>query len=279
MQPIAKQRASGAPSPSQVSSSFPAISYFPVCRRRSRRRRRFALRICLGIALLSTFGARPADAGTAPVSSVGEFESGDPFAAWIAEAGRRFDIPASWIRDVMHIESHGDARAVSPKGAMGLMQLMPETWADLRLRYGLGGDPFDPRDNILAGAAYLRELHDRFGDAGFLAAYNAGPARYEAFLATGRPLPDETRAYLGALAPLTADGTAEARLTVASKARSWTGAPLFALLAARSSAAHRLSFAVHSEHTSAVARVADLTGFVPQSAGLFVAVSHRISTR
>ncbi len=113
------------------------------------------------------------------------------------------------------------------------MQLMPETWADLRLRYGLGSDPFDPRDNILAGAAYLRELHDRFGDSGFLAAYNAGPARYEAFLATGRPLPDETRAYLGALAPLTAGGSAETRLAVAA-----TGAimgPSAALRAVRGS--------------------------------------------
>jgi soluble lytic murein transglycosylase-like protein len=76
---------------------------------------------------------------------------------------------------------------------MGLMQIMPETWATLRLRYGLGADPFDPHDNILAGAAYLRELHDRYGSPGFLAAYNAGPARYEDHLATGQPLPAETR--------------------------------------------------------------------------------------
>ena len=46
---------------------------------------------------------------------------------------------------------------------MGLMQIMPKTWAELRARYGLGADPFDPRDNILAGAAYIRELHDRYG--------------------------------------------------------------------------------------------------------------------
>src|SRR5216683_129537 len=49
----------------------------------------------------------------------------------------------------------------------------------LRLRYRLGRDPRDPHDNILAGAAYLREMHDRFGAAGFLAAYNAGPGRYQ----------------------------------------------------------------------------------------------------
>ena len=79
---------------------------------------------------------------------------------------------------------------------MGLMQIMPQTWSGLRLRYGLGANPYDPHDNILAGAAYLRELHDRYGAPGFLAAYNAGPARYDDHLATGRPLPAETRAYV-----------------------------------------------------------------------------------
>ena len=71
----------------------------------------------------------------------------------------------------------GDVRAISPRGAIGLMQIMPETWAGLRQRYGLGADPYDAHDNIIAGAAYLRELHDRYGIPGFLAAYNAGPSR------------------------------------------------------------------------------------------------------
>ena len=53
---------------------------------------------------------------------------------------------------------------------MGLMQIMPKTWTELRARYGLGADPYDPHDNILAGAAYIRELHDRYGSPGFLAA-------------------------------------------------------------------------------------------------------------
>ena len=56
---------------------------------------------------------------------------------------------------------------------------MPGTWVELSVRYGLGIDPFDPHDSIMAGAAYLREMHDRFGSPGFLAAYNAGPERYE----------------------------------------------------------------------------------------------------
>ena len=85
---------------------------------------------------------------------------------------------------------------------MGLMQIMPGTWKDLRARHGLGTDPYDPHDNILAGTAYIRELHDRYGAPGFLAAYNAGPGRYERHLATGRPLPDETQAYVAALAPM-----------------------------------------------------------------------------
>jgi hypothetical protein len=66
------------------------------------------------------------------------------YAADIAEAARRFSIPESWIRAVMHVESRGQVKAVSPKGAIGLMQIMPDTWAGLRLRYRLGRDLRDP---------------------------------------------------------------------------------------------------------------------------------------
>ncbi len=90
---------------------------------------------------------------------------------------------------------------MSSAGALGLMQIMPGTWEELRGRWPLGQDPFDPRDNILAGTAYLREMHDRFGSPGFLAAYNAGPARYEGYLA-GHPLPAETFAYVATLSTL-----------------------------------------------------------------------------
>ncbi|WP_436428251.1 lytic transglycosylase domain-containing protein, partial [Enterococcus faecium] len=86
-------------------------------------------------------------------------------------------------------ESHGDARALSSKGAIGLMQVMPKTYDGLRIRYALGRDVYDPHDNIMAGAAYLREMYDRFGASGFLAAYNAGPERYQDYLTTARPLP------------------------------------------------------------------------------------------
>lgn len=122
----------------------------------------------------------------------------------VVEAADRFGIPAPWIIAVMRRESGLDVRAVSPAGAVGLMQLMPQTYAELRARYGLGEDPFRPRDNVLAGAAYLREMFDRFGARGFLAAYNAGPARYAQHLA-GRQLPAETRAYVTALAPVLAN--------------------------------------------------------------------------
>ena len=91
----------------------------------------------------------------------------------------------------------------SRAGAMGLMQLMPGTWADMRVALGLGADPHDPRDNIFAGTCYLRRLYDRFGYPGLFAAYNAGPARYADHLATGKPLPGETQSYLATVGGFT----------------------------------------------------------------------------
>lgn len=87
----------------------------------------------------------------------------------------------------------------SPAGAMGLMQVMPGTWEELRARYGFGANPYDPHDNIMAGAAYLRELYSRYGYPNLFAAYNAGPARFDAHLFNGVPLPAETIAYLATL--------------------------------------------------------------------------------
>ena len=119
----------------------------------------------------------------------------------IAEASARTGVPVSWIARVMRAESCGRTRLnglpiVSHAGAMGLMQLMPETWGEMRTRYALGPDPHAPRDNILAGAAYLRLMYQRFGYPGLYAAYNAGPGRYSAHLKSGKPLPAETRIYL-----------------------------------------------------------------------------------
>jgi hypothetical protein len=147
----------------------------------------------------------------------------------IAEAAQRFGMPPHWIRAVITVESAGDPRAVSRAGAMGLMQIMPGTWAELRRAHGLGSDPFDPRDNILAGSAYLRAMYDRFGSPGFLAAYNAGPARYAEHLATGRPLPRETRDYLEVLVPkIGADVPVRSAQQMNTGTDDWRNAPLFA---------------------------------------------------
>lgn len=150
-----------------------------------------------------------------------------PYADFVREAAQRFGVPASWIGAVMAIESGGDVRALSSAGALGLMQVMPETWAGLRVRHGLGDDPYDPRDNILAGAAYLRELHERYGSPGFLAAYNAGPGRYDEHLATGRALPYETQLYVATLAPLIEERQADDILTASRGIVPWQEAPLF----------------------------------------------------
>jgi soluble lytic murein transglycosylase-like protein len=123
-------------------------------------------------------------------------------AAHVREGSQRFGIPEHWIYAVIRAESAGRWRAVSPAGAIGLMQLMPGTWARQRARFALGPDPFDPRDNILAGTSYLREMYDRYGLQGALAAYNAGPGRYEDWLARRRSLPLETRRYVASISLL-----------------------------------------------------------------------------
>ena len=164
-------------------------------------------------------------------ASAARLRSNHTIADYIAEAARRFGVPIAWIRAVMDAESAGDVHAVSRNGAMGLMQIMPDTWSELRARYGLGRDPFDPRDNILAGAAYLREMHDRYGSPGFLAAYNAGPERYDEYLAGVRALPAETRAYVALLAPLIGSRPLESTAVVAPDPLVWTRSPLFVVRA------------------------------------------------
>ena len=134
----------------------------------------------------------------------------DPWGPYIREASDRFDVPDRWIRQVMRQESGGHQYqngepTTSPVGAMGLMQVMPETYDGLRERYGLGDDPYNPADNILAGTAYIREMYELYGNPGFLAAYNAGPRRLDDYLAHGRRLPDETRHYVASIGPYIAD--------------------------------------------------------------------------
>lgn len=152
---------------------------------------------------------------------------------YVAEASQRFGLPETWIYAVMRTESAGRIGAVSSAGAMGLMQLMPGTWARQRTRFGLGMDPFNPHDNILAGTSFLREMYDSYGASGFLAAYNAGPGRYEDWRYRGRPLPAETRAYVAKIAPMLQSGGAATVVASVSPVQpvriSWTKSQLFAV--------------------------------------------------
>ena len=190
--------------------------------------------------LLESFAALMAAlglVGNAPAIGQDAAEQAQPrsvdIASHVAEAAQRFALPEQWIYAVMRTESAGRIGAVSSAGAMGLMQLMPGTWARQRTRFGLGADPFDPHDNILAGTSYLRELYDSYGATGFLAAYNSGPGRYEDWRDRGRPLPAETRAYVAKITPMLQ--SASAPMVIASAAASqpvrlsWTQSQLFAM--------------------------------------------------
>ncbi|EMS96347.1 lytic transglycosylase, catalytic [Agrobacterium tumefaciens str. Cherry 2E-2-2] len=197
--------------------------------------------------------------------------SSDPWADHITEAAKRFAIPERWIRAVMQAESDHDSRAISPKGAMGLMQIMSATWVELRARYGLGDDPYDPRDNILAGSAYLAELHDLYGSPGFLAAYNAGPGRYEKYLVTGGPLPAETVAYMAKIVPQIDADAAVAHRTADRPARSeWSVAPLFVARMEVPSSDTQPKDDVPSHRSSSARTITDLSALAPPSDGLFV---------
>ena len=99
--------------------------------------------LCGGIAIVLLIVSGVAYAETVAAKPLGSAAASDPFAAFVAEASQRFGIPAPWIRAVMQVESVNTVRALSPKGAMGLMQIMPQTWSGLRLRYGLGANPYD----------------------------------------------------------------------------------------------------------------------------------------
>ena len=150
---------------------------------------------------------------TPPPPSAFEIESamspGDLMKRWdplVAAAAKQFGVPEKWIRAVMRMESGGRTmlgegeRITSQAGAMGLMQVMPGTYDEMRAQYGLGADPYDPHDNIFAGAAYLRFLYRRYGNPQMFAAYNDGPGKLEDHLYRGRALPAETQAYVSGIA-------------------------------------------------------------------------------
>ncbi|MHA7776012.1 lytic transglycosylase domain-containing protein [Roseibium sp. M-1] len=202
--------------------------------------------------------------------------AGDPYAAHIAEASQRFGVPAHWIRAVLDMESDGNPNAVSAAGAMGLMQVMPETWEELRIRYGLKSDTFDPHDNILAGTAYLREMFDRYADiTGMLAAYNAGPARYDAYLEDCRTLPAETRTYVALLAPALGGHPLLDVSGTSACSSDWRDAPLFAGSETADATANRQQYDGRSSATRRAAEIGhryarsetDETLFVSRSSG------------
>ncbi|MBB3862744.1 hypothetical protein GGQ88_004046 [Novosphingobium hassiacum] len=205
------------------------------------RHRRRAVRLAGAAALTGcTCFLFPAIALLAPSAAAAQVTriAAHPYAPHVAEAAQRFGIPEAWIWAVMRVESNGDAAAVSHVGAMGLMQIMPGTWSGLTARYGLGDNPWDVRGNILAGAAYLREMADRYGDLpSALAAYNAGPGRVDDWRARGRSLPAETVAYVAKIVPTVgASGIASraglravSHTPIARTASSWRSATLFAL--------------------------------------------------
>lgn len=218
---------------------------------------RRAVFVTLGV-LAFCAGPTGATAQSAPVARP---SAADPYAVHITEAAQRFGIPERWIRAVLRAESAGDVRAISAAGALGLMQVMPDTWAGLRVRYRLGRDPYDPHDNIMAGAAYLREMFDRYGNvAAMLAAYNAGPGRYDEYLATGRALPAETRAYVAALAPVLGDAAApETSVRRSEPPPDWREAAIFVVRSADVSPAASRSTNARSDdsQSSATARPSD----------------------
>jgi soluble lytic murein transglycosylase-like protein len=238
--------------------------------------------IFLSGALLTTVllsDAMAGDDSTVPSSRSSSASSVESYAPLITEASRRFAIPAQWIRGVMQLESAGNGRALSPKGALGLMQIMPGTWVELSVRYGLGIDPFDPHDNIMAGAAYLREMHDRFGSPGFLAAYNAGPERYEQHLVAGRPLPPETQAYVAALGPLINRERWDGSAVAATRVAPWRQAPLFPGQFDSVSVDRQSASTSSSKSSPDVLSTASSSVLAPHAEGLFVRRSNEVRAR
>ena len=178
---------------------------------------RWGGRVSLGcLALLA--GCASGGGRTQNVESVGYYEAhaqhdytppgppSDPWGPYINEAAARFDVPAQWIRQVMRVESGGHEYingqlTVSAAGAMGLMQLEPATYQEMAAENGLGQDPFNPYDNIMAGTAYIHAMYQIYGSPGFLAAYDAGPGRLNSYINYHNTLPDETVNYVAMIAP------------------------------------------------------------------------------
>jgi len=244
---------------------------FPSQRMPRTRPRHLAAAVCamLCTAHCSYGAAAPLSSAAHTALDAHSARSIDGYAAFIEEASAQFNLPSSWIRAVITVESRGNTLDVSPKGAMGLMQLMPTTWATLKDRYHLGANPFDPHDNIVAGTAYLRELLDRFGSSGFLAAYNAGPGQYRDYLAGLRPLHDETTHYLALVARLLPELKIGDTASVPASTADWHVASLF--VASPSIPSRTTPLADRGAANSP--STAPAFALSPQSDGLFVRIT------
>jgi membrane-bound lytic murein transglycosylase B len=138
------------------------------------------------------------EAAMAPAALIARW---DPL---IVEASHRFGVPQEWIRAVMRQESGGRTMLdekqpmLSSAGAMGIMQVMPETYQEMRQQY-------DPHDNVIAGVAYLSWLHGKYGYPAMFAAYNDGPGDLEDYLQRGRALPAETVNYVQSIGRMLKD--------------------------------------------------------------------------
>lgn len=197
--------------------------------------------------------------------------SSDPWAEYVVEAAERFEIPAQWIRAVMAAESGGDASSRSPRGAIGLMQIMPATWAELHARFALGDDPFEPRANILAGAAYLRQMHERYGTVeAMLGAYNASPQRFDAYRKGGRALPAETVRYIAKVTPMIAGVEPNGPSAGRNVELSWQLSPLFVTRASVAGRNDPASADPPSARPSKDPVVVDQSALAPLADGLFV---------
>jgi hypothetical protein len=150
----------------------------------------------------------------------------------IKKASKRFKVPADWIREVIRLESGGRTMLaehtpmVSSHGAQGLMQLLPATYSEMRTQYRLGANPFDPHDNIFAGAAYLSWLRGKYGYPAMFTAYNDGPGNYEQRTAKGQQFPAETQNYLSAATLVLGGGTPANNSSLLQTASAPTGAAL-----------------------------------------------------
>jgi soluble lytic murein transglycosylase-like protein len=145
----------------------------------------------------------PEPAPAEPAAAAGVDPELVPYGDLIDHASQRNGVDARLVRAVIRVESGYQSRARSAKGAMGLMQLMPDTARRYAVR-----QPYDPAANIEAGTRHLKSLLDRFPLALALAAYNAGEAAVERF--QGIPPYPETRDYVARILQLVG-GRAETR--------------------------------------------------------------------